>query len=142
MDGDAALPRCLPAVNELRRKKLESRILRSLAEHIQKRRTKDERLGFVSIARVKLLDDLSRAEIFVSLFDPDQRANQATLKALRRHAGAFQSDIARELRLRQTPQFEFEIDESVKEGDRILDLLMEGEGPEQENTPGPSADAE
>ena len=81
-------------MNELRRKKLESRILRALAEHIQKRRTKDERIGFVSIARVKLLPDLSRATIFLSLFDPDKRANAATLKSLRHNAGFFQSTIA------------------------------------------------
>ena len=123
-------------MNELRRKKLESRILRALAEHIQKRRTKDERIGFVSIARVKLLPDLSRATIFLSLFDPDKRANAATLKSLRHNAGFFQSTIARELHMRQTPQFVFEIDESVKEGDRMLDMLMDGEGqPRTQPTP-------
>ena len=115
-------------MNELRRKKLESRILRTLAEYIQKRRTKDERIGFVSIARVKLLPDLSQATIYLSLFDPDERANKGTLKSLRHNAGFFQSNIARELRLRQTPRFLFEIDESVKEGDRLLDKLMDGEG--------------
>ncbi len=113
-------------MNELRRKKMEARIVRELAELIQKRRTKDERLGFVSVARVRLADDLTLCTIHVSLFDPDPRANQTTFRALEQAAGFFQSTIARDLRLRQTPRFVFAIDDSVKEGDSMLNKLMEG----------------
>ena len=115
-------------MNELRRKKIESRILRAVSELIQKRRIKDERIGFVSVTRVKLLDDLSVCTLYISLFDADDRSNHATRRALDQAAPSFQSTIAREMRLRETPRFVFEIDQSSKDGDAMLDKLMDGEG--------------
>jgi len=34
-----------------------------------------------------------------------------------------QSEISRQIRLRRTPRFEFFIDPSIKEGDRIIELI-------------------
>lgn len=109
-------------MNDLRQKKLESSMLRLISELIQKRRLKDERIGLVSVTRVKIFPDLSVAKVFVSPFDGEKQ-NIETMRALKHAAGNFQSQVGRELRLRVTPQLQFEVDNSIKEGDRMIDLL-------------------
>ena len=113
-------------MNELRRKRLESSIVRELSGQIVRRRIKDVRLGFVSIVGVELAPDLSRATIRVSLF-ADEAENQLTWKALRDHLNWFQSEVSRNLRLRVTPRFELQRDTTIAEGDHIIDLLEQGE---------------
>lgn len=102
-----------------------------MATAIQKRSAKGDGIGLVSVTRVELRPDLSEAVFFVSPFgsEPENRETMRTLKNL---AGLFQSQIARDLHLRVTPRFRFEIDTSIKEGDRILDLIERPRGPEDE----------
>lgn len=125
-------------MNEIRKMRLESQIQRELSDLILKRRIKDERIGFVSISRVDLAPDLSVLTVFVSLFGSEQE-NSLTWTALKQNGNFFQSSLGRNLRLRVTPRLSFEVDESIKEGDRILNLLEEGakkgdSGPEAEQS--------
>lgn len=109
-------------MKEIRKMKLESLIMRELSDLIQKRRIKDERIGFVSISRVNLAPDLSTMVVFISLFG-EEKDNRLTWKALLDASGFLQSAVGRNLRLRVTPKLRFEIDETIKEGDRIIDLI-------------------
>ncbi len=97
-------------------------MLRELSRLIMERRTKDEEIGLVSVTAVQLSPDMSGAAILVSPFGGDEE-NEATWKALKRNAHYFQSTMSRNLRLRRTPELRFEIDNSIKEGDRMLDKL-------------------
>ncbi|MBL8021184.1 MAG: 30S ribosome-binding factor RbfA [Leptospirales bacterium] len=109
-------------MNDIRQKKLESALVREMALTIQKRKAKADGIGLVSVTRVELRPDLSEAVFFVSPFGSDEE-NRDTMQALRRLAGQFQSQISRDLHLRSTPHFVFRVDTSIKEGDRILDLM-------------------
>jgi len=109
-------------MNEIRKKRMEELIVRELADLIHKRKSKDERIGFVSLTGADISPDLSALRVSVSLFASDEE-NRATFKALTVHAGFFQSTLARNLRLRQTPHLTFEIDTSIREGDRIIDIM-------------------
>ncbi|MBX7057787.1 MAG: 30S ribosome-binding factor RbfA [Leptospirales bacterium] len=101
---------------------MESAILRELAGLLLRRKAKDERLGLVSLTRAHLASDLSTLRVSVSLFG-ERKENNLTWKALRAHSVWFQSELARNLRLRLTPTLTFEIDTSIAEGDRILNLI-------------------
>jgi ribosome-binding factor A len=65
----------------------------------------------------------------VSVFGPE-RKRQATLDGLAAAHGVLQARIARELRLKRTPQLAFEYDQSVEEGVRMSKLIDELAGSE------------
>jgi ribosome-binding factor A len=112
-------------MKEIRKMKLESLILRELSGLIQRRRIKDDRIGLVSISRVNLAPDLSTMTVYISLFG-EEKENRLTWKALLDASGFLQSTVGKNLRLRVTPKLRFEIDETIKEGDRIIDLIESG----------------
>ena len=112
-------------------KKLESSLIRAMAMAIQRRSAKRDGIGLVSVTRVELRPDFSEAVFYVSPFGGDKE-NHETMRSLKSLAGQFQSQIARDLHLRVTPRFRFEIDTSIKEGDRILDLIDNPARPEDE----------
>lgn len=111
-------------MNPIRRLRLESQIVREIAGHLQRRKIKDDRIGFVSVVRAELAPDLSEARIFFSMFGTESE-NRETWKALQIGRKEMQSTIGRALRLRQTPSFVFLKDESIQEGDRILGVMDE-----------------
>jgi ribosome-binding factor A len=85
---------------------------------------KDPRVGFVTVTGVETSPDLRHARVFVSVFGPeDKRAS--TLAGLEAAHGVLQSRLARELRLKRTPQLAFEYDPSVERGVRMTQLIDE-----------------
>lgn len=118
-------------MKDIRKKKLESSLVREMAMAIQRSKAKRDGIGLVSVTRVELRPDLSEAVFYVSPFGSDKE-NHETMRSLKNLAGSFQSQIARDLHLRVTPRFRFEIDTSIKEGDRILDLIDKTAKPEEE----------
>jgi ribosome-binding factor A len=85
---------------------------------------KDPRIGFVTLTGVETTTDLRYARVFVSVFGPE-RKRQATLDALGAAHGVLQGRIARELRMKRTPQLTFEYDRTVEEGVRMSKLIDE-----------------
>jgi ribosome-binding factor A len=85
---------------------------------------KDPRVGFVTVTGVETSADLRHARVFVSVLGPeDERAS--TLARLDAAHGVLQSRLARELRLKRTPQLAFEYDPSVERGVRMTQLIDE-----------------
>jgi ribosome-binding factor A len=101
---------------------LGSTIQRELAEIIL-RELDDPRVPeIVSITRVKLSEDLSIADVYVSVMgSPGQES--AALNALKHSAGMMRSKLTRALTLRQAPFLKFHIDENLKKELAVLDLI-------------------
>jgi len=111
-------------MDAIRKKRIESLISREIANYIQTIiRKKDDRIGLISVTRVELSPDLSIAKIYFSLFSPTEEENKITWSIVNRYKKIMQSEISRQIRLRRTPRFEFFIDLSIKEGDRIIELI-------------------
>jgi ribosome-binding factor A len=85
---------------------------------------KDPRIGLVTITGVKTSSDLRQARVFVSVLGSEKKRD-ATLRALEAAHGVLQSQLARELRLKRTPQLTFEYDPSVERGVRMSQLIDE-----------------
>jgi ribosome-binding factor A len=85
---------------------------------------KDPRIGFVTVTGVDTSPDLRHARVFVSVLG-SERKRQATLDGLAAAHGVLQARIARELRLKRTPQLAFEYDRTVEEGVRMSKLIDE-----------------
>ncbi|ACI20500.1 MULTISPECIES: 30S ribosome-binding factor RbfA [Thermodesulfovibrio] len=84
---------------------------------------KDPRLGFITVTDVELSDDLRIAKVFISVLKTEDR--QLTLQILNDAKGFVRSEIAKRLRIKIIPTFEFLFDESIDRGFRIDQLLKE-----------------
>jgi len=95
---------------------------------------KDPRIGLVTVTGVDTAPDLRHAVVFVSVLGSEKK-KQATLRGLEAARGPLQSQLARQLRLKRTPQLTFEYDPSVERGVRMSQLI-------DELAPGDDADVE
>ena len=84
----------------------------------------DPGVGFVTVTRVQVSNDLQHARVFYTVLG-DATARKNTAKALERAAGFMRRQIGQRLRLRRTPEIEFQFDESVGHQDRVAQLLKE-----------------
>jgi ribosome-binding factor A len=85
---------------------------------------KDPRIGFVTVTAVAATPDLRTATVFVSVLG-SERKRERSLQGLRAAHGVLQGRVARELRLKRTPQLAFEYDPSVERGVRLTTLIDE-----------------
>jgi len=85
---------------------------------------KDPRVGFVTITGVKTSADLRHATVFVSVLGTESK-REKTLAGLAAAHGVLQARLARELRLKRTPQLTFEYDPTVERGVRMTQLIDE-----------------
>lgn len=73
---------------------------------------KDPRLGFVSVLRVKMSNDLRYADVYVSLYG-NEKQRKSSLIALQNATGWIKSMIAQNLHLRHIPEIRFLPDDSL-----------------------------
>jgi ribosome-binding factor A len=85
---------------------------------------KDPRIGFVTVTGVDTSPDLRHATVYVSVLG-SQKKQQACMTGLGAAHGVLQTRIARELRLKRTPQLSFEYDHAVEHGVRLSKLIDE-----------------
>ncbi|HEY6835536.1 MAG TPA: 30S ribosome-binding factor RbfA [Gaiellaceae bacterium] len=85
---------------------------------------KDPRVGFVTITGVETSADLRHATVFVSVLGSEAKRKK-TLAGLAAAHGVLQARLARELRLKRTPQLSFEYDPTVERGVRMTQLIDE-----------------
>jgi ribosome-binding factor A len=85
---------------------------------------KDPRIGFVTVTGVETSPDLRHARVFVSVLG-SERKRARTLAALAAAHSVLQSRIARELRMKRTPQLTFEYDPTVERAARLTQLIDE-----------------
>src|SRR5256714_13488679 len=90
---------------------------------IMMRELNDPRLtGLPSITRVKVSDDLSIADVFITVMGtPGQQT--AALNALKHSAGLMRTKLTKSLSLRVAPFLKFHIDEGLKKEIALLDLI-------------------
>jgi ribosome-binding factor A len=99
-----------------------------LADELE--RIDDDRLVLVTITHVRVDPDLRRAAVdFSSLGEAEDEA----LEALAEHRPRLQSAIARQARLKRTPELRFQVDSAIAYGDRIEALLRK----ERDEAPDP-----
>jgi len=85
---------------------------------------KDPRIGFVTVTGVETTPDLRQARVFVSVLGSVSK-REKTLAGLAAAHGLLQARLARELRMKRTPQLAFEYDPTVERGVRMTQLIDE-----------------
>jgi ribosome-binding factor A len=85
---------------------------------------KDPRIGFVTVTGVETSPDLRHARVFISVLGSDAKRAK-TLDGLAAAHGVLQARVAKELRMKRTPQLAFEYDPTVERGVRMTQLIDE-----------------
>lgn len=109
-----------------RTERLGSTIQQELATIIQ-RELNDPRLkGFPSITRVKVAEDLSVADVYLTIMGTAGQQT-AALNALKHSAGMMRQRLMKEMTIRQVPFLRFQLDEQLKKELEMMDLLRKVE---------------
>jgi ribosome-binding factor A len=109
-----------------RTERLASTIQQELAMIIMRELSDPRLTGMPSITRVKVSDDLSIADVYMTIMgSPGQQT--AALNALKHSAGMMRSKLTKLLSLRVAPFLKFHIDENLKKELAVLDLLRKVE---------------
>ncbi len=85
-------------------------------------RIDDDRLVMVTITHVEVVRDLSHATVDFSRLG---QGEEAAAEALAEHRVRLQGAIARQARLRRTPELAFRLDRAIVAGARIEELLRD-----------------
>ena len=110
-------------MKERRSARLAEEIREEVAELIA-RKLKDPRIGFVTVTRVEMTSDQRLAKVYVGVLG-DKEARERTLQGLRQAAGFVRRALGQQLRLRFTPDVQFEYDKGLDATDRVARLLDE-----------------
>ena len=109
--------------------RINEEIQRELAELI--RSLKDPRVQtMISITRVDTTPDLRYSKIYVSVLE-DARAKEA-VRGLKSAGGWLRRELGSRLQLRYTPELVFTLDDSLKYGAHMFDLLSKLEAEQKE----------
>ncbi len=85
---------------------------------------KDPRVGFVTISRVEVTEDLSYAKVLVSVMG-DDKEKTSSLIALRNSAGFIRSHLGKAVKIRKMPELQFALDASLEHAMTIQRILHE-----------------
>ena len=108
-----------------RQEKIAEEIRREVSQAILFR-VSDPQLQGVSVTNVKMTPDLRLARVYFTV-PSDPTKGKDVAQALKKHAHTFKDCLAKNLRLKYIPNFEFFYDESLELQDRIDALFQEVE---------------
>ncbi len=98
-------------------------LIRQEISELLQREIKDPRLnGLISVTEVIVSPDLRYARVLVSKLGGESE-KQEILKALTASAGFLHRELTKRLSLRHIPELQFEWDDSIERGARILELI-------------------
>ena len=101
-------------LNALFRNEISSLIVRGI---------KDPRIsGVVTVTRVDISNDLSYASVFVSVYG-SALEKRNTIKALKSATGFIRRELLSRITIRVMPILRFKLDESIAQGNEILELI-------------------
>jgi len=95
---------------------------------------KDPRVtGMISVTAAEVSQDLKFAKVYISVLD--REGSDQVLKGLKSASGYLRRELGRTLKLRNTPELTFLLDDSMAKGAHILELLRD---PEAVKPPNPA----
>ena len=98
-------------------------LIKEEISHLILRSVKDPRIGFVTVTRVRVSDDLRHARIYVSSAGSEETRRREALTGLKSAAGYLRGEVGRRLCLRYSPELLFLPDDSLEEELHLAELL-------------------
>ena len=110
-------------MGEFRTERVGQLIQEKIGALIVEGKIKDPRVNaFLSVSRVQVSRDFSWADVYISTFRPETSLVRS-VAGLQSAAGFIQSQLAKEMRIRQTPRLRFHEDLSIREGFDMVQKL-------------------
>lgn len=102
--------------------KVRKALIREISSLLQKG-LKDPRIsGIVSVTDIDLSSDCRHAKIFVSVYGNEKEQTE-TMAGLESSTGFVRSEISKRIKMRFTPEIQFQIDDSLERGVRVTKIL-------------------
>ena len=117
-----------------------ARIIREEASRVVLYELGDPRIGFVTVTKVKVSQDLSHARVYVSVYG-DEGEREETMKALHRAACVVQRACGPRLKTRTIPHVEFEFDPSIEGAIHMSQLISKARASDADGGAGKGAPA-
>lgn len=114
------------ASNDARLNRINEELRKELSKLVTFELKNPKVTGMVSVTKVKITPDFKYAQVYVSLLN--SKNIKKTMEGLKESAGFLKSQIARTVNLRVTPEFVFELDDSLEQGARIESILKDLKG--------------
>lgn len=99
-------------------------LVKEVSQMIVKGEIKDPRLSSVYITGIKVVDNLSLAEIFFTVLEDSGDKDQA-LKGLESAKGFIKSTLSKRLKIRRIPDLRFSYDSALEKGYKVDEILRE-----------------
>ena len=107
----------------IRMSRINSEIQRAVAEIITNRLQNPNLDGYIiSVVDVNTASDLSFAKVYISVLSTDE-TKSLVLSELIKAKSFIKRELTRLVRLRRTPELEFEIDNTYEKSQKILNLF-------------------
>jgi ribosome-binding factor A len=97
-------------------------LIRDEVSLILRKKINDPRVGFASITRVDVTDDIKHAKIFVSVYGSDEE-KRATMEGLQSAKGFIRALLASALDVRAVPEISFNLDSSIEKASRVFEIM-------------------
>ena len=102
--------------------RINEEVLRELS-NIIRNEVKDPRISVMcSVVAVEVAPDLKSAKVYISVLG-DEKAQNDTMEGLRSSAGFIRHKLASNVNLRNTPEVQFILDQSIEYGVRMSKLI-------------------
>jgi ribosome-binding factor A len=85
---------------------------------------KDPRIGFATVTLVRVTADLRHARVLVSVMGSEQE-QQDTMAGLEHAKPYLRGELGRQVRMKYTPELDFELDHGPEEAQRLERILRE-----------------
>ena len=104
-----------------RSERVQELLLEEISALIQ-RGLKDPRIGFATVTRVDLSDNLKHAKVYISVLGGEGEQKD-TLAGLTRAAGFIRGSLGKNLYLKFIPALEFILDDTAEKVEKITKIL-------------------
>jgi ribosome-binding factor A len=116
----------------IRVQRVAEQMKKEIAEVIRTE-VKDPRIGFSTVTRVEVANDLQFAKVYISVLGPEE-TQQHTMEALTKALGFIRGEVSRRLRMRVAPELSLKLDESGEYSAHIEGVLRQLRNSESNRT--------
>jgi len=106
-----------------RQEKVARVIKESVSDTIQNHLSDPRIEGFISVTKVDMSPDLKNAEIFISIFGSDEKAQTKTFSAIKHAHSKVQSMLSRAVKSKFCPSVHFQLDQQFKKNITTVNLI-------------------
>ncbi len=106
-----------------RAQRVEGLVLEEISKILQNK-IRDPRIGFATITKVTMSDDLRIAKVFVSIMG-NEKEKKDSLKGLHSATGFIRKELGHRVHLRRVPELVFKLDDSIEKSAKILNILSD-----------------